>query len=55
MEYELDEQRSKADKAKHGIDFVESHALGTEMDQIEVPARPHDEPGTIVIQDAPRP
>jgi uncharacterized DUF497 family protein len=49
MEYEFDEQKSKANKAKHGIDFVEAQTLWEDIDLLEVPARTDDEPRTIVI------
>ena len=49
MEFEFDEQKSKANKAKHGIDFVEAQALWEDVDLLEIPARTEDEPRTIVI------
>ena len=49
MEYEFDEQKSKANKAKHGIDFVEAQTLWEDIDLLEIPARTDDEPRTIVI------
>jgi len=49
MEYEFDEQKSKANKVKHGIDFVEAQKLWDDIDLIEIPARTDDEPRTIVI------
>lgn len=49
MEYEFDEPKSKANKAKHGIDFVEAQGLGDDVDLIEIPARTDDEPRTMVI------
>ncbi len=49
MEYEFDEQKSKTNKAKHGIDFVEAQTLWEDIDLLEVPARTDDEPRTIVI------
>jgi uncharacterized protein len=49
MEFEFDEQKSKTNKAKHGIDFLEAQALWEDMDVLEIPARTEDEPRTIVI------
>ena len=49
MEHEFDEQKSKANKAKHGIDFVEAQTLWEDIDLLEIPARTEDEPRSIVI------
>ena len=49
MEFEFDEQKSKANKAKHGIDFTEAQALWEDVDLLEIPARTDDEPRTVVI------
>ena len=49
MEYEFDEQKSKVNKTKHGIDFVEAQTLWEDIDLLEIPARTDDEPRTIVI------
>ena len=49
MEYEFDEQKSKVNKAKHGIDFVEAQTLWEDIDLLEIPARTDDEPRAIVI------
>ena len=49
MEYEFDEQKSKANKAKHGIDFMEAQTLWEDIDLLEIPAKTEDEPRIIVI------
>ena len=49
MEYEFDEQKSKGNKAKHGIDFIEAQMLWDDIDLLEIPARTDDEPRTVVI------
>ena len=49
MEFEFDAQKSTANKAKHGIDFVEAQALWDDPDLIEIPARTSDEPRVLVI------
>jgi hypothetical protein len=35
----VDDNKSQANKAKHGIDFVESQALWRDIDRLEIPAR----------------
>lgn len=49
MEYEFDEQKSKTNKVKHGIDFVEAQVLWEDIDLLEIPAQTDDEPRMIVI------
>jgi uncharacterized DUF497 family protein len=49
MEFEFDEQKSVANKAKHGIDFVEAQVLWADPDLLEIPARTEDEPRAVVI------
>lgn len=49
MEFEFDEAKSRANKAKHGIDFIEAQALWEDTDLLEIPARTEDEPRSIVI------
>ena len=49
MEYEFDEQKSKVNKAKHGIDFVDAQLLWLDDMLIEVPARTADEPRWLVV------
>lgn len=49
MEFAFDEPKSKANKAKHGIDFVEAQALWEDTDLLEIPARTDDEPRCLVI------
>jgi uncharacterized DUF497 family protein len=49
MEFEFDESKSRTNKARHGIDFVEAQALWEDMDLLEVPAKTEDEPRAIVI------
>jgi uncharacterized DUF497 family protein len=49
MEFEFDEAKSLANKAKHGIDFVEIQALWLDEIRVEIPARTQDEPRFIVI------
>jgi uncharacterized DUF497 family protein len=49
MEFEFDESKSRTNKARHGIDFVEAQALWEDMDLLEVPAKTEDEPRAVVI------
>jgi len=49
MQDEFDEQKSRANKAKHGIDFAKAQTLWDDSDLLEIPARIDDEPRTIFI------
>lgn len=49
MVFEFDEGKSRANKAKHGIDFGEAQALWQDAELLEIPARTDDEPRAIVI------
>ncbi len=49
MEFEFDEVKGLANKAKHGIDFVEVQALWLDEMRVEIPARTQDEPRFLVI------
>ena len=49
MEFEFDKRKSKTNKKKHGIDFVEARGLWNDPDRIEIPAVTIDEPRFIVI------
>lgn len=49
MEFEFDENKSRSNKLKHGVDFVEAQALWQDDDRIEVPARTSDEPRLVIV------
>lgn len=49
MEFEFDEAKSRENKAKHGIDFVEAQALWLDERLVEIPARTEDEPRFVVV------
>ncbi len=49
MEFEFDLQKSKINKKKHGIDFVEAQSLWEDPDLIEISAKTTDEPRFLVI------
>ena len=49
MEFEFDRRKSRSNRTKHGIDFVEAQALWDDPDVLEIPARTVDEPRFLVI------
>ena len=49
MEFEFDSNKSRSNKKKHEIDFVETQVLWDDPDLIEIPARTSDEPRFVVI------
>ena len=49
MLFEFDDAKSRSNKAKHGIDFVEAQALWLDERLIAIPARTDDEPRFLVI------
>ncbi len=49
MEFEFDPAKSAANKAKHGIDFVEAQALWADDGLVEAPIPSKDEPRFLVI------
>lgn len=49
MEFEFDEKKSNANKAKHGIDFVQAQALWLDEDMVEIPSRTEDEARLVVV------
>ncbi len=49
MEFEFDPAKSAANKARHGIDFVEAQALWHDSERLEVPARSVDESRLQVV------
>jgi uncharacterized DUF497 family protein len=49
MELEFDQQKSRSNKKKHGIDFSGAQALWEDPDLFEIPARTIDEPRFLVI------
>jgi uncharacterized DUF497 family protein len=49
MNFAFDPKKSKGNKQKHGIDFIEAQALWDDPDLIEIPARIEDEPRFLVI------
>ena len=49
MGFEFDEQKSRANKAKHGIDFVEAQALWADDALVVVAARSDTEMRFLVV------
>jgi uncharacterized DUF497 family protein len=49
VEFEFDEAKSRTNKSKHGIDFVEAQALWLDEMLVEIPARTEDEPRFVVV------
>ncbi len=49
MSFEYDPEKSRANKAKHGIDFDEAQALWQDERLIEAPARTDDEPRYLAV------
>ena len=49
MRFEFDAAKSAANKAKHGIDFVEAQTLWSDPDRIEGSGRSTDEPRFQII------
>jgi len=49
MLFEFDEAKSRANKAKHGIDFAEAQDLWLDDTLVEIPARTEDEQRFVVI------
>ena len=49
MKFEFDPLKSKINKNKHGIDFIEAQALWEDPDLLEIPARTTDEQRFLVI------
>jgi len=49
MEFEFDSNKSKLNKDKHGIDFLEGQLLWDDPDYIEIPAKTMDEQRSLII------
>jgi uncharacterized DUF497 family protein len=47
--FEYDQEKSRINLGKHGIDFVKAQALWSDPSFIEIPARTFDEPRALVI------
>ena len=49
MEFEFNPDKSKTNKEKHGIDFIEAQQLWEDPYRIEIPAKYLDEPRYLLI------
>ena len=49
MEFEFDPEKSKSNKIKHGIDFVEAQLLWDDPDRLEVPAKIQKEKRLLLV------
>ena len=49
MKFEFDQNKSKSNKTKHGIDFIEAQELWNDIDYLEIPAKTTDESRFMVI------
>jgi uncharacterized DUF497 family protein len=49
MQFEFDPEKSRLNKEKHGIDFIEAQVLWDDDDLVEIPARTTGESRFIVI------
>ena len=47
--FEFDVAKSKSNRAKHGIDFVEAQGLWSDPMLLEIPAKTEDEPRYLVV------
>ncbi len=48
-DFEFDEEKSAANRVKHGIDFLDAQALWNDPDLLEVQAKSNDEPRFLVV------
>lgn len=49
MNFEFDPDKSRKNKKKHGLDFLEAQVLWDDPDLLEIPARTKDEPRFLII------
>ncbi|MBP3193491.1 BrnT family toxin [Natronogracilivirga saccharolytica] len=49
IEFEFDENKSRANREKHGIDFYQALDLWKDPDVLEIPAITSDEPRFLII------
>lgn len=47
--FEFDEAKSRSNKVKHGIDFVEAQRLWEDANLLQVPAKTKDEPRYLIV------
>ena len=49
IKFEFDENKSRSNLEKHGIDFVDAQQLWNDPDLLEIPAKTADEPRFLII------
>ena len=49
IKFEFDENKSRSNLKKHGIDFVDAQQLWNDADLLEIPVKTIDEPRFLVI------
>ena len=49
MHFEFDEEKSKSNQTKHGIDFVSAQTLWNDTDLVVIPAKTKDEIRLLVV------
>ncbi len=49
MKFEFDEDKSKSNKLKHGMDFLEIQILWDDLDVLEIPAKSVQDEGRYLV------
>ncbi|MBW6459640.1 MAG: BrnT family toxin [Bacteroidales bacterium] len=49
MPFEFDNLKSKANKVKHGMDFIEAQELWEDIDRLIIPVRNVDDPRFLIL------
>jgi len=49
MDFEFDPTKSRSNKEKHSIDFLEAQELWKDLERIEIPAKTTDEPRYVIV------
>jgi uncharacterized DUF497 family protein len=49
IEFEFDDNKSRTNLEKHGVDFVDAQKLWDDPDLLEIPVKTEDEPRFLVI------
>jgi hypothetical protein len=47
--FEFDDLKSKSNRKKHGIDFIQAQALWNDPNLLEIPAKTADEPRYLIV------
>lgn len=49
IEFEFDDNKSRTNLKKHGVDFVDAQKLWDDPDLLEIPVKTEDEPRFLII------